>query len=247
VSLGFKFYLANMGETYAETYGVIGSVMVLMLWFYLSGIAILLGAELNAEIEHASPHGKDVGEKVPGQKKKIGIAAMRDYEARRAKGEMPATIFANDENCDRDRAAAPVPPEQRVRPSDLIIGAAALLPAAVKVARDMKRPHPSAPHHRQDDPLTHSFPLQHRERFRIDAKHTAIDLDERQEDFIPEPGFREIHDVADGDRVGASGRQQQSDKDERQQTTHGRTSGRVNRQPELRCNESAAKLDRCSC
>ena len=44
--------------------------MVLMLWFYLSGIAMLLGAELNAEIEHASPYGKDVGERVPGEKKK---------------------------------------------------------------------------------------------------------------------------------------------------------------------------------
>jgi hypothetical protein len=113
--------------------------MVLMLWFYLSGLAILFGAELNAEIEHASPYGKDVGEKVPGEKKKIGIAAMRHYEERRGKGEMPATVFANDENCDLDRAAAPVAHEQRVRPSDLIIGAAALLPAAVKVARDLKK------------------------------------------------------------------------------------------------------------
>lgn len=138
ISLGFKFYLANMGETYAETYGVIGSVMVLMLWFYLSGLAILVGAELNAEIEHASPYGKDVGEKVPGEKKKIGIAAMRAYEERRARGEMPATVFANDENCDLERAPA-AQKDQKVRPSDLIIGTAALLPAAVKVARDVKK------------------------------------------------------------------------------------------------------------
>jgi membrane protein len=138
ISLGFKFYLANMGETYAETYGVIGSVMVLMLWFYLSGLAILLGAELNAEIEHASPYGKDVGEKVPGEKKKIGIAAMRAYEERRARGEMPATVFANDENCDLERVPA-APKDQKLRPSDLIIGTAALLPAAVKVARDVKK------------------------------------------------------------------------------------------------------------
>ena len=32
-----------------------------MLWFYVSGIAILTGAELNAEIEHASPYGKAPG------------------------------------------------------------------------------------------------------------------------------------------------------------------------------------------
>ena len=48
--------------------------MVLMLWFYVSGLALLLGAELNAEIEHASPYGKDPGERVPGEKKVVGAA-----------------------------------------------------------------------------------------------------------------------------------------------------------------------------
>ena len=61
-SLGFKYYVAKIGA-YTETYGAIGGVMVLMLWFYISGLVILLGAELNAEIEHASPAGKDEGER----------------------------------------------------------------------------------------------------------------------------------------------------------------------------------------
>jgi len=52
---------------------------VLMLWFYISGLVILIGAEMNAEIEHASPYGKDSGEKVPGQKRRIGTAAMRAW------------------------------------------------------------------------------------------------------------------------------------------------------------------------
>jgi membrane protein len=77
-SLGFKYYLATVGS-YTETYGAIGGVMVLMLWFYLSGLVILVGAEMNAEIEHASPYGKAPGEKVPGQKRKIGVAAMRAW------------------------------------------------------------------------------------------------------------------------------------------------------------------------
>ena len=84
-SLVFKFYLANFAN-YEVTYGAVGGVIVLLLWFYLSGLAILVGAELNAEIEHASPHGKDPGEKVPGQKKKIGAAAARAYEARQRRG-----------------------------------------------------------------------------------------------------------------------------------------------------------------
>ena len=78
--------------------------MVLLLWFYVSGIALLIGAELNAEIEHASPHGKDVGEKVPGEKKKIGPAAERAYEERRARGEIDVAPYPDDINCDIDRA-----------------------------------------------------------------------------------------------------------------------------------------------
>lgn len=77
-SLGFKLYIANMGE-YTETYGAIGGVMVLMLWFYISGLVLLVGAEMNAEIEHASPYGKAPGEKVPGEKRRIGPAAMRAW------------------------------------------------------------------------------------------------------------------------------------------------------------------------
>jgi membrane protein len=81
VSLAFKFYVANFAD-YNATYGAVGGVIVLLLWFYISGLAILVGAEMNAEIEHASPHGKDPGETVPGQKKKIGAAAARAYKER---------------------------------------------------------------------------------------------------------------------------------------------------------------------
>jgi membrane protein len=88
-SLAFKYYVVNITD-YAATYGAIGGVMVLMLWFYISGTVILLGAEMNAEIEHASPYGKEPGEKVPGQKRKIGPAAMRAWIAKRRRhGQKP--------------------------------------------------------------------------------------------------------------------------------------------------------------
>jgi membrane protein len=135
-SLGFKVYVAQFG-TYNETYGLIGGVMVLMLWFYVSGIAILAGAELNAEIEHASPYGKDVGEKVPGEKKRIGTRAARYYEERRKKGDIPVRPFADDANCDVDRAPA-AREKHGLRPSEAILGAALLLPAAIKAARSVK-------------------------------------------------------------------------------------------------------------
>ena len=136
-SLGFRYYVTNFAS-YNETYGAIGGVMVLLLWFYVSGVALLIGAELNAEIEHASPYGKDVGEKVPGEKKKIGPAAQRLYEERRAKGEMDAPPYPDEINCDVDRPQRK-PQRETVRASDLLIGAAVLLPAALKVGREVKK------------------------------------------------------------------------------------------------------------
>ena len=88
-SLGFKYYVANWGN-YTEAYGLIGAVMILLLWFYISGLALLVGAEMNAEIEHASARGKDAGEKVPGEKQHIPSRAMRRWKAwRRRRGEKP--------------------------------------------------------------------------------------------------------------------------------------------------------------
>jgi membrane protein len=134
-SLAFRFYVTNFAS-YNETYGAIGGVMVLLLWFYVSGVALLIGAELNAEIEHASPYGKDVGEKVPGEKKRIGAAAQRAYDERRAGGIADVPPFPDDINCDVDR---PKPRPEKVSASDLLIGTAALLPAALRIGREVRK------------------------------------------------------------------------------------------------------------
>ena len=49
-SIGFSIYTANFGE-YNETYGALGAVVVLMLWLFITAYAVILGAELNCELE----------------------------------------------------------------------------------------------------------------------------------------------------------------------------------------------------
>lgn len=49
VSFGFRAYLSFF-DSYSVTYGSLGAVIVLMLWFYLTGVAILIGGEVNSEL-----------------------------------------------------------------------------------------------------------------------------------------------------------------------------------------------------
>jgi membrane protein len=49
-SLAFSFYVSSFGA-YDAAYGALGGVVVALLWFYISAYAVILGAELNAELE----------------------------------------------------------------------------------------------------------------------------------------------------------------------------------------------------
>ena len=64
---GFTLYVEHFSN-YNATYGSIGGVIVLMTWFYLSGLIFLVGGEINAVIEHSSPDGKARGARSPDER-----------------------------------------------------------------------------------------------------------------------------------------------------------------------------------
>lgn len=63
-SLLFSFYVNNFGN-YNETYGSVAAVVVLMLWLNLTFFIILLGAEINSELEHQTAKDTTKGEEKP--------------------------------------------------------------------------------------------------------------------------------------------------------------------------------------
>lgn len=63
-TLGFGFYAANFGD-YNATYGSLGAVIVLLLWLYLSAYVLMVGAELNAELEHQTARDTTKGPEQP--------------------------------------------------------------------------------------------------------------------------------------------------------------------------------------
>lgn len=63
-SLLFALYVRNWGS-YGDTYGALGSVIVLLMWFYLTGYVVILGAEINSELERQTRHDTTEGAPKP--------------------------------------------------------------------------------------------------------------------------------------------------------------------------------------
>jgi membrane protein len=60
----FSWYAADFGK-FNQTYGSLGAIIGFMTWLWISAIVILLGAELDAEMEHQTAHDTTTGEPKP--------------------------------------------------------------------------------------------------------------------------------------------------------------------------------------
>lgn len=101
LTLGFGFYVANFGD-YDATYGSLGGVMVLLTWMYLSSYILLVGAELNAELEHQTAQ-----DTTNGAERRLG-----------ARGAWVADHVARGAGDGRDRPGEAIAGTGRGRPGD---------------------------------------------------------------------------------------------------------------------------------
>lgn len=93
MSLAFRYYVTTFAD-YNASYGSVGGVIVLMLWFYITGLAILVGAEMNSEIEHAAPYGKAVGQQAKAGRRLLGRRAAAQFDEQQRMAPPAAPVAA---------------------------------------------------------------------------------------------------------------------------------------------------------
>jgi membrane protein len=88
-SMGFRIYVTRVGD-YTATYGALTGAAILLLWLYFSGLALLIGGELNSEIEHAS--NPELKTQKDGRRRFTAFARRRSQGASGAQGAVGAGV-----------------------------------------------------------------------------------------------------------------------------------------------------------
>lgn len=68
-TIGFRFYVSHFGR-YGDTYGFVGGIIVLLLWLWITSMAILFGGEVAATLEQRWNPEWEVGQPPPGAKER---------------------------------------------------------------------------------------------------------------------------------------------------------------------------------
>lgn len=79
-TLLFRVYVHHSPGKYEQAYGSVAAGAILLLWLYVTGAAILIGGEINSEIENAAAQGGHPDARRPGERRPGGRAAARSKE-----------------------------------------------------------------------------------------------------------------------------------------------------------------------
>ncbi len=112
-SAAFAFYVSNFGS-YNKTYGTLGGIIVFLVWLWITNVAILLGAELNAELERTRKSKMDVPEAEreiqleertePKEKKRRLVSSMAEEQT-----------LSQEKKNEAEAPREPLDPETRAR------------------------------------------------------------------------------------------------------------------------------------
>lgn len=129
LTMGFGIYVANFGN-YNATYGSLGAVIVLLTWLYLTALVLLLGAELNAELEHQTARDTTTGPDRP-----LGTRGA----------EMADRVAPDEDGQPHQPAPEPLPPrgKQGPLPYGLSVGEALLIAFFALTGGHRRNPHPA--------------------------------------------------------------------------------------------------------
>lgn len=91
----FSFYTSNFAS-FGETYGSLGSIIVVMLWLMISATVVIIGAEINAEAEHQTEHDTTKGESRPPGERDAYAADVAPQDQPETEDEKLAALAKSD-------------------------------------------------------------------------------------------------------------------------------------------------------